>query len=193
MLYLHSGRDIDETATAEDSAVQGTELIVASRDDLAEPFSKKIRPFFQSIRAPHKDHALVRNRLFDVRVDRLAIKLSFDSGQEFSFALGNAEALERLLNLLRNIIPTSFCRLARSERITNHVEVYFLEFVAGPMRWKRFALKDVVGIFAEIAYPVRLALNTNDIIDGVLRRPNTCVASRFEIIEKVADITIVLN
>jgi hypothetical protein len=68
-----------------------------------------------------------------------------------------------------------------------------LELVARPMRRKRFALKDAVGIFAELAYPVRLALHIDDIIDGLLCQANTCIASRFEIIEKIADIAININ
>ena len=53
-----------------------------------------------------------------------------------------------------------------------------------------FALEDLVRTFAELAYPVRLALHIDDIIDGSFRQANTCIARRFEIIEKVADITI---
>src|ERR1700757_4030658 len=94
MLYFHSGRNIDKTAPAEYSTVQGTELVITGRDDLAEPFSEKIRSLLQSVRATHEDHTLGRNCLFDVRVDRLAIKLSFDPGEELPFALGNAEPLE---------------------------------------------------------------------------------------------------
>src|ERR1700757_2915645 len=190
MLYFHSGRNIDKTAPAEYSTVQGTELVITGRDDLAEPFSEKIRSLLQSVRATHEDHTLGRNCLFDVRVDRLAIKLSFDPGEELPFALGNAEALERLFNPLGNVIPAPLCCPARSEVITDHVEVYFLELVPSPMGRQRFALEDLVRTFAELAYPVRLALHIDDIIDGLFRQSNTCIARRFEIIEKVADIAI---
>src|SRR5260370_4971153 len=106
MLYLHSGRDIDKTAPAEYGAVQGTELIITGRDDLAEPFSEKIRSLLERVRATHKDHTLIRNCLFDVRIDRLAIKLSFYPAEELPFSLGNAEALARLIYSLVNVIPT---------------------------------------------------------------------------------------
>src|SRR5260370_394258 len=55
---------------------------------------------------------------------------------------------------------------------------------------QRFASEDLVRIFAELAYPVRLDLHIDDIVDGLLRQAHTGIARRFEIIEKVADIAI---
>src|SRR5271165_2111815 len=193
MLYLHSGRNVDKTAAAEHSAIESTELVIPGRDDLTEPFSENVRSFLQCVRATHKDHALIRNSLFDVRIDRLAIKLSFDPGKELPFALGNTEALEGLFNPLGHVFPIPLCGLARSEIITDDVEIYSLELVAGPMGRQRFAPEDLVRIFAELAHPVRLSLHIDDIIDGLLGQTNTCVAGWLEIIEKVADIAIQID
>src|ERR1700746_1959228 len=193
MLYRHSGRNIDKAATAEHSAIQSADLIITGLDDFTKPFSEKVRPFLQGFRATHKDHTLIRNRLFDVRIDRLAIKLSFNSSEELPFALRNSQALERFFNLLGNVFPTPLCRLTRGKVITDQVEIYCLELVAGPMCRKRFALKDTVRILAERTYPLRLALHIGDIINGVLCQANTCIASRFKIIEKVTDIASNIN
>src|SRR5208337_82583 len=126
-------------------------------------------------------------------MDRLAVKLSFDPGEKFPFALRNTEALERLFDLQRNIFPIPLRRVAGREVITNAVEINFLEFVACPVRRQRFAQKDVVSLFAERANPIWLALHIGDIIDGLLRQADTCVASWFETIKEVADIAVNIN
>src|SRR6202030_943269 len=96
MFYFHSGRDVNETAAAENSAVESAELIVARRNHFAEPFPKDIRSFLQSVGAAHEDHSLVGHCLLDVRIDGFTVELGLDSGQEFPLILGNPEALECL-------------------------------------------------------------------------------------------------
>jgi uncharacterized protein YbaR (Trm112 family) len=102
-----------------------------------------------------------------------AIKLGFHSRKEFPFVLRNSQALESLLNRVRNLIPRTFCCIARSEITTDQIKVYFLELVACPMRRQRLAVEHMESIFAELADPLRLPFHLDDVIDRLLCQANT--------------------
>src|ERR1700688_3941681 len=94
MLYFHSRRDINETAAAENRAVERAEFVIAGRNHLTEPFPENIRSFFQRVGTAHEDYTLVRHRLFDIGIDSFAVELRFNSGEKFPFILRDTEALE---------------------------------------------------------------------------------------------------
>jgi hypothetical protein len=150
-------------------------------------FPKQIRPLLQGLSTPHKDNSLVRNRLLDIRIDCLAIKLGFHPSEELPFVLRNTQALECLFNLVRNLIPRPLGGIARSEVITDQVEVYFLELVARPMRRQRLTLKDIESIFAKLPQPFGLPFHIDDVVDRLLRKANTRIPSWLEIVEKITD------
>ena len=49
LLQLHALRDVDERAAGEDRAVEGGELVVAGRDDLAEPRAEDLLVLLQAL------------------------------------------------------------------------------------------------------------------------------------------------
>ncbi len=116
MLHLHSRRDVDERAAAEDRAVERAEFVVAGRDDFAEPLPENLRVFLQALGRADEDHALIADGFLDVGVNRLAVELRFDAGEEFSFLLRNAEPLEGALHVLRHIVPRLAARLCARAR-----------------------------------------------------------------------------
>ena len=70
----------------------------------------------QTFGAAHEDHALLADRFLDVRIDRLAVELRFDAGEELALLLGNAEPLERALHVVRALLPncvSAACRCSR--------------------------------------------------------------------------------
>ena len=80
MLHLHTGRHVNETATAKDCAIEGAKLIVSGRNNFTKPFPEDLRVLLKPFRATDENHALIRDRLLDVGIDRLGIELSFDPG-----------------------------------------------------------------------------------------------------------------
>ena len=105
VLHFHARRHVDERSAAENGAVERAEFVVAGRDHFAEPFPENFRMLLQSVGAAHENDALFANRFFDVRIDRFAIELRFDPGEEFAFLLRNAEPLEGAFHILRARLP----------------------------------------------------------------------------------------
>ena len=66
MLHFHAGRDVDERAAAEDRGVERAELVVADRDDFAEPLPENFRVILQAFGRSDEDDSLFSDRLFNV-------------------------------------------------------------------------------------------------------------------------------
>ncbi len=49
MFHFHAGRHVNERATAEHGGIQGTEFVVADRDDLAEPFPENLGMILEAL------------------------------------------------------------------------------------------------------------------------------------------------
>ena len=117
MLHFHAWRHVDERSAAENGAVQRAEFVVADRNDFAEPFPENFRMIFQPLGAAHENDALLADRFLDVRINRLAVELRFDAGEEFALLFGDAEPLESALHIVRDVFPTAFrlrCRRSSS-------------------------------------------------------------------------------
>src|ERR1041385_8430888 len=138
MCYFYAGRNVDKGPAAEHSRIKRTELVVANRNDFAEPWSEDVRIVLESFSRTDKDHALFANGFLDVGIDRLAVELGFHAGEEFPFLLRNTEPFERSFDILRNILPAAFRLAAWREIITDLIKVDCFEFFARPVSWERF-------------------------------------------------------
>ena len=102
-------------------------------------------------------------------VDDLGVVLGADAGQELALRLGDAELLERRLDLLGDVVPRLLFALGRLAVVDDLVEVDPIEAV-GPGRHR--ALEEVlVGAQAELEHPVRLVLEPADLLDRLARQP----------------------
>src|SRR3984893_6032219 len=129
MLDFNTRRHVNEAAPAEYRAVERAEFVVPGWDDFAEPFPEDVRTLLELIRAPHENHSLVRDRLFDIGVHRLTVELRFHPRQKLSFALRNAESLEGALNILGNLFPSPLGGLAGGQVIADQVKVDLFQLV----------------------------------------------------------------
>ena len=120
---LHAGRHVDEGAAGEDGAVERGKLVVAGRDDLAEPLAEDLRVRAEGLGGVDEDDALLRNRFLDVGIGGLAVELGLDAGEVLALLLGDAEALEGLLDVCRDLVPGARGLGALGEVITDLVEV----------------------------------------------------------------------
>ena len=168
VFHLHALRHVDEGPAGKDCAVEGGELVVAGGDDFAEPRTENLRVFLQAFGTVDENHALIGDRFLNVGIGGFAVKLRFHPGEEFAFLLGNAEAFEGHLHLLRHIIPRPGGGGAAAEVITDLAEVDILEVLGGPVGRHGLVPKDFEGALPEITHPVRVVLHIRDVIDGRL-------------------------
>ena len=122
MLHFHAWRHVDERSTAKNGAVERAEFVVADGNDFPEPVPENLRMMFQTIGAAHENDALLADRFLDVRINRLAIELRFDAGEEFALLFGNAEPLESALYIVRDVFPTAFRLGAAAQVVADIVE-----------------------------------------------------------------------
>src|SRR5438874_3678080 len=176
MLHFHSGWDIDEGAATEYGRIQRAEFVVANRNDFAEPRAENFRIILEPFSRTHKDHTLFADSLLDVGVDCLAVELSLDAGQEFSFLLGNAESLEGAFNVVWYFFPGALRFGAPGEIITDLIEVDGLEFLACPVRGERFLPECLQSAQTKIAHPIRVLLHIGDVVDRALAQARARVA-----------------
>ena len=169
VFHLHAGWDVDERAATEHGAVERGEFVVASRDDFAEPFFKDLGVFFEALAAVDEDDALLGDGGFDVRVSGLAVVLRFDTGEEFTFLLRDAETIEGLLHILRHVVPGTLRLLTVAQIVAELVEVDVFEVLRGPMRGHGLVLEDFERLVTELAHPIRVVLHIADVIDGLRR------------------------
>src|SRR5262249_51116589 len=156
MFHFDSGWDVDERAAAENRRIERAEFVVADRNDFAEPFPEYFRMMFQAFGRADENHALLADRFLDVRINRFAAELRFDTGQKFAFLFGNAEPLEGAFDVFGDFFPTAFRSRAWGEVITNFVKVDRLKIFAGPVGRQRFLEKGLQSAQAELAHPIRI-------------------------------------
>jgi hypothetical protein len=168
---FHALRDVHERAARPDGAVERRELVVLGRHDGAEVLLEDLGVFLQSLVRAHEHDADLRKLFLDGVVDDLGVVLGADAGQELALRLGNTESLERLLDLLRDVVPGLLLALRRLAVVDDLVEVDLVEPV-GPHR-HRALLEVFEGPEAELEHPVRLVLDAADLLDGLARQPAT--------------------
>src|SRR6266576_4491558 len=168
MLHFDSGRNVNERAAAKHGGIQSTEFVIPDRNHLAEPFPENFRMIFQSLGRPDKNDTLFANRFLNVRINRFAIELRFDAGQELTFLFWNAEALKRALYIVRHIFPVSFRLNTATEVVTDLIEIDRLKIFARPMRRQWFLQECLETLQPKFANPVGIFLDVRDVVNGFL-------------------------
>ena len=93
-------------------------------------------------------------------VHDLGVVLSTDAGQELALRLRDAQALEGLLDLVRDVVPGLLLALRRLAVVDDLGEVDLHE-IAAP-RGHRSREEVVVGAQTEVEHPLRLVLELAD-------------------------------
>ena len=153
--------------TAEFSALN---LLSAVGMTLPNHLRKISGMLLQALGAPDEDDTLLADRCLDVGIGGLAVELRFDAGQEFALLLGNAEALEGALHVVRHIVPTAAGFGAPAQVVTDVVEDDIFEVLGRPMGRHRLFVEDLESLVPELANPVRLAFHIGDVVDGLRRQ-----------------------
>ena len=161
---LHALRDVDEAAARPDRAVERRELVVLRRDHGAEVLLDDLRVLAQALVHAHEDHADLAELLADGVVDDLRVVLGADAGEELALRLGDAQLLERLLDLVGHVVPGLLLALGRLAVVDDLAEVEVLDALGDPGR-HRAGHEVVIGAESELEHPVRLGLEAADLDD----------------------------
>ena len=79
-----------------------------------------------------EDHALGLELLVHLVVDRLALVLRTDPGEELALGLGDAELVEGVLDVVGDVFPRSLAALGGADEVVDVLEVDLIE-VAAPL------------------------------------------------------------
>ena len=115
-----------------------------------------------------EDHALLLQVLAQAVIDDLRLVLGADAGQELALGLGNAQLVEGVLDVGRDVVPALALAVGRPHVVVDVVEVELGE-VAAPGR-RRLLPEDLQGLEAEVAHPLRLVLHLRDLADDLARQ-----------------------
>ena len=156
--------DVDEGATGEDGAVEGAKFVVRGGDDFAEPGFEDFRVFVETFGGVDEDDALVFEDFFDIGVGGFGVVLSFDTGEEFAFLLGDAEAFEGALDVLGDFVPGALGLLAIGKVVAEFFEVDVFQVLGGPVGGHGLGVEDFESLVAEFADPVRVVFDIADVV-----------------------------
>ena len=112
-----------------------------------------------------EDHALLLELLVHLVVDDLRLVLGADAGEELALGLGDAEAVEGVLDVLGDLGPVAAVLLRGADEVVDVVEVDLVQ-VAAPLRG-RAGLEVLIGLDPEVPHPLRLVLVLGDRLDDL--------------------------
>ena len=162
---LHALRDVDEGAARPHGRVERSELVVVGRDDRRPVLADEVLVLAQRGVHVGEDHALGLELLVDLVVDDLGLVLGADAGEELALGLGDAEAVEGVLDVLGDLGPVAAVAVRGADEVVDVVPVDLVE-VAAPLRGR--AGEEVVErLEAEVAHPLRLLLVLGDRLDDL--------------------------
>src|SRR5439155_12211709 len=150
-------------------AVEGRELVVTGRDHGPEVLLEQVGVLAQSTVRVEEDDALLLQLLVQRVVDDLGLVLRGHAGQELPLRLWHAQAVERLLDVVGNVIPGLALALGRLQVVEDVLEVDHRE-VGAPVRHRLLA-EDLQGAEPELRHPLGLLLHPGDLLDDLLVEP----------------------
>ena len=113
-----------------------------------------------------KDDPLTFQVFLEGMIHDLGVVLRADAGQEFTLRFGDAEAVERLLDVVGHVIPRPPLAVGGFHVVVNIVKVDVVNPAAPHRGW--LLLENFQGVEANVAHPARLALDFRHLGDDVL-------------------------
>src|SRR3954449_889825 len=168
-LDVDARRHVDERSARPHGAVERGELVVVRRDDRREVLLDEVLVLAQRGVHVREDHALGLELLVDLVVDDLGLVLRADAGEEVALGLGDAEPIEGLLDVLGHVVPRALGALGGAHEVVDLVEVDLGERWRAPGR-HRAGEEVLERLEAEVAHPLRLALELGDLLDELARQ-----------------------
>ena len=120
---LHAGRDVDERAAAPDRRVERGELVVLDRDDRAEVLLHEVGMLADRRVGVDEEDAFLLQVFAQAVINDLRFVLGADAGQELALGLGDAQLVEGVLDLGRDVVPALALAVGGLHVVVDIVEV----------------------------------------------------------------------
>ena len=146
----------DQTALLSDGVA-----VVAGRDDGAEVLLEDVLVLFEGLVGAEEEHTELLEVLADVVIHDFGVVLGADAGEVFLLCLGDAELVERLADVVRDVVPRALVAVGRADEVVDVIEVDVLEKLASPGGIVAL-VEEIEGAEAEVAHPLGLALHLGD-------------------------------
>ncbi len=114
---------VDERAPRPHRGVEGTEFVVRVRHDGVEEALHQFRVGAQSRVHVEEEDALFFQVLADAVVDRFRLVLRRDATQPLLFRVGDAKAIEGVLDVLWDVVPVALGAFRGTEEVRDCIEV----------------------------------------------------------------------
>jgi hypothetical protein len=171
-LHLHALGDIHERSAGPDGRVQCGELVVGRRHDRREVLPEQIGILLEAVLDRLEDHPLLLPLLPERVVDHLRFVLGAHARQDLTLRLRDPELLERLLDLIRHIVPGVLHAVLGTDIEVDLVEIELIEITA-PIR-HRLRFEDLQSFQPELQHPLRLLLMGRDLTHDLLVQALLC-------------------
>ncbi len=125
--HIDTGRYVDEGATRPDGAVEGSEFMIRRRHEFHEMGLDDIFVLFQCRIKIRIDDALLHQFVLDAVVDDFRVVLGADAGQGCLLRFGDAQAVERIFDIVGNVIPVGFHLCVRADVSDDIVHIEFTD------------------------------------------------------------------
>ena len=160
-LDLHALGDVHEGAAGPDGRVERRELVVRRGHDRGEVLPEQVGVLLEPVLDGLEDHPLLLPLLAQRVVYHLRLVLGSHAGENLTLRLRNAELLERVLDLVRDIVPRVFHSILRTDVEVDLVQIELVE-IAAPVG-HRLRLEDLQSLESEFQHPLRLLFVGRDL------------------------------
>ncbi len=168
--HLDARRHVDERSARPDGRVQRRKLVVAGRNDRREILAHDLGILLDRGIHVAEQHALLVERLARAVIDDLGLVLRRDAGEKLALGLGDAETVERALDVLGHVVPRALRLVGRLHEIVDVGEVDLAQERRIAPRRHRLSDEQVVRFEPELAHPLRLVLHRADPLDDLGRQ-----------------------
>src|SRR6185437_281060 len=164
-------RDVDEAAAAPDGAIERGELVVVRWDHRRKVLAEEVFVLAEAGVRVNEDDTLFFEVFTNLVVDDLRFVLRANARKVLALGLGDAQLVERVLDLFGQVVPGRTSLLSGLDVVVDIVEVNGAEVTApGGHR----ALQEMIEtLMAEVAHPLRFALELADLLDNLVRETLT--------------------
>jgi hypothetical protein len=168
-LHLDARRHVDERAARPHGRVQGGELVVVGRDDLAEPLADELGVLaHRRVHVAEEDALLLEVLPVAVEHD-LGLVLRGDAGEVLALGLGDAQLLVGVLDGVGQVVPVVHLPAGGLDVVVDVVEVE-VRHVRGEPGRHRLALEVLQRLEPEVPHPLGLVLHLRHLAhDGLVQ------------------------